>query len=208
MTGEPHTLFDEIDRFGIDSHEEMLEAYAAQARAEEAVRLEEEKRRREELEAARAAELEAKERAKQQAAARKRALAALPKVAQAKQGKPISVNDYLEYRKTQDPSLPTITTLYRLFGSWQNTLEAAGIKQSGRGEEEPYQHEDLLDAMRECARDLGAEMISTHQYDEWRQQKRAEWERNGKQAHPSSSVIRKWVGRWDEAVLKAFPVSE
>lgn len=104
------------------------------------------------------------------------------------------VGDYLEYRTKNAPHLPALGTLYRLFGSWPEALRKTGA--DGSGEElSRTSDEALISALQQAAGDLGVEVLSSHAYDEYR--------RSNDPSLPSSSVIRKWLGYWADAVQAA-----
>lgn len=110
--------------------------------------------------------------------------------------RPLVVQDYLEYRAKNTPSLPALTTVYRLFGSWPGALKAAGIKEkSPSGELSRTSDDKLIVALQQAARDLGVKVLSSHAYDEYRKTQAPDL--------PSSSVIRKWLGYWAEATKAA-----
>jgi hypothetical protein len=105
------------------------------------------------------------------------------------------VQDYLEYRAKHATQLPALTTVYRLFGSWGEALVAAGVEQTDKTELSRTSDESLIAALREAAEELDVQVLSSHAYDEYRKTKAPRL--------PSSSVIRKWLGRWAEAVKLA-----
>ena len=105
------------------------------------------------------------------------------------------VQDYLEYRAKSAKHLPALTTLYRLFGSWGEALAAAGVDQTEKTELSRTSDEILDDALRHVAEQLNTKVLSSHAYDEYRAANAAHL--------PSSSVIRKWRGRWADAVRNA-----
>jgi hypothetical protein len=105
------------------------------------------------------------------------------------------VNDYLEYRAKHARDLPSMTTLYRLFGSWNAALEQAGVNQIGKTELSRTSDEALIAALQEAAEALGVKVLSSHAYDQYRASSAPHL--------PSSSVIRKWLGHWAEAVKRA-----
>ena len=105
------------------------------------------------------------------------------------------VQDYLEYRAKHASQLPALTTVYRLFGSWPEALAAAGVEQSDKSELSRTSDESLISALREAADELDVQVLSSHAYDEYRKSHAPHL--------PSSSVIRKWLGRWAEAVKLA-----
>ena len=53
----------------------------------------------------------------------------------------------------------------------------------------------LIEALQTAARDLGTKKLSSDTYDLWR--------KNNSPQSPSSSVIRKWLGPWAQAVARA-----
>ncbi len=106
------------------------------------------------------------------------------------------VQDYLEYRAKVSPQLPALTTVYRLFGSWPEALAAAGVRNGRSGEQLSRTSDDaLIAALKQAAKALDVTILSSHAYDEYRKLEAPDL--------PSSSVIRKWLGRWGEAVKLA-----
>jgi hypothetical protein len=105
------------------------------------------------------------------------------------------VQDYLEYRAKYAPHLPALTTVYRLLGSWPEALAAAGVEQTDKAELSRTSDESLVAALKEAAEALDIQVLSSHAYDEYR--------KSNAPHLPSSSVIRKWLGRWAEAVKLA-----
>jgi len=105
------------------------------------------------------------------------------------------VSDYQTYRAKHAPHLPATTTLYRLLGSWDGALAAAGVEQSNNVDLSRTSDEALIAALKEAAEALDVQVLSSHAYDEYR--------KNKAPTLPSSSVIRKWLGRWGEAVKRA-----
>lgn len=111
------------------------------------------------------------------------------------EGRRLVVNDYLDYRRDEAPELPALTTVYRLFGSWPDALSAAGVEQETAAEVFRTPDDKLIAALNQAARELGVDVLSTHAYDAYRISRARHL--------PSSSVIRKWLGRWEQAVVKA-----
>lgn len=107
----------------------------------------------------------------------------------------LTVQDYLEYRARYSPQLPALTTVYRLLGSWPEALIAAGVDESDKNDLSRTSDESLVAALREAAESLDVQVLSSHAYDEYRKANATHL--------PSSSVIRKWLGRWAEAVKLA-----
>jgi hypothetical protein len=105
------------------------------------------------------------------------------------------VNDYLEYRAKHAPQLPSMTTIYRFWDTWKEALEAAEINYNNKPELSRTSDESLIAALKEAAEALEVQVLSSHAYDEYR--------KNYSPNLPSSSVIRKWLGRWGEAVQLA-----
>jgi hypothetical protein len=105
------------------------------------------------------------------------------------------VQDYLEYRAKYAPHLPALTTVYRLLGSWPEALAAAGVEQAEKTELSRTSDEALIAALKEAAEALDVKVLSSHAYDEYRKTQAPHL--------PSSSVIRKWLGRWAQAVKLA-----
>lgn len=106
------------------------------------------------------------------------------------------VQDYLEYRARHAPQLPALTTIYRLMGSWPEALKTAGVNQpSGGDQSSRTSDESLIAALKQAANDLDVKVLSSHAYDEYRKTQAPDL--------PSSSVIRKWLGRWGDAVKLA-----
>jgi len=106
------------------------------------------------------------------------------------------VQDYLEYRAKSAPSLPALTTLYRLFGSWPDALEAAEVGSNQGRELSRTPDDELVAALKSAAKSLDVSVLSSHAYDDWRNQQ-------PDPKPPSSSVIRKWLGPWANAVSVA-----
>lgn len=107
----------------------------------------------------------------------------------------IRVQDYLEYRAKHAPHLPALTTVYRLFHSWPEALAAVGVDQGEERELSRTSDEALIAALKKAADGLGVKVLSSHAYDEYRRTQDPDL--------PSSSVIRKWLGYWAEAVKQA-----
>jgi hypothetical protein len=105
------------------------------------------------------------------------------------------VQDYLEYRARHAPELPALTTVYRLFSSWPEALAAAGVDRERQTELSRTSDEALIAALKKAAEGLGVTVLSSHAYDDYR--------RSNDPELPSSSVIRKWLGRWAQAVKQA-----
>jgi len=109
-------------------------------------------------------------------------------------GRTVSVADYIQHRQDNAPELPSVTTVYRLCRSWGELMAMAGLDV----EEEPVKRtsqDDLVAALKKAAEDLKVDVLSSRTYDDYRL-------RSGEQL-PSSSVIRKWLGSWEQAVIKA-----
>lgn len=124
-----------------------------------------------------------------------------------------SVQDYNDYRKKVNKErakrgeapLPSMSAVYRMFGKWPQALAAAGIDESERVGAARASDEELIHDLKYVANATGGTALSTHMYDNFRR------------THPpivcgitgkkrklfSSSVIRKWLGDWPEAVAKA-----
>ena len=109
--------------------------------------------------------------------------------------RPLQVQDYLEYRTKHAPHLPALATVYRLFGSWPAALRETGADGTSKSDLSRTSDEALIAALQQAARDLGVDVLSSHAYDEYR--------RNNDPSLPSSSVIRKWLGYWADAVQAA-----
>jgi hypothetical protein len=124
----------------------------------------------------------------------KRCIAALRLLA-ARKRRALAVQDYLDYRAEHAPTLPALTTLYRLFGSFGGALEAAGIAHLKDEHNGSIPNEQLLVALRRVAKALMQDVLSTHAYDEYR--------RTHEPTLPSSSLIRKRYRHWDRAVEAA-----
>jgi len=107
----------------------------------------------------------------------------------------IVVQDYLEYRAKYAPRLPAMTTVYRLFRSWPEALAAAGVDGGGQQELSRTSDEALIAALKQAANALNVTVLSSHAYDEYRKTQAPDL--------PSSSVIRKWLGYWADAVKRA-----
>jgi hypothetical protein len=105
------------------------------------------------------------------------------------------VQDYLEYRAKHAPQLPALTTVYRLLGSWPEALVEAGVEQNDHSELSRTSDESLIAALKQAADALDVQVLSSHAYDEYRKTHAPNL--------PSSSVIRKWLGRWAQAVKLA-----
>lgn len=108
--------------------------------------------------------------------------------------RPPSVADFQEYRDKQAPTLVSLTTIYRLFGKWHRLLAAADLGHSDRHTSRTPD-DRLVAALKQAADELSVDVLSSHMYDTYRAEKAPEL--------PSSSVIRKWLGPWADAVEKA-----
>jgi hypothetical protein len=122
-------------------------------------------------------------------------------LARRRPGARLVVQDYLEYRLQHAEHLPALTTVYRLFETWPKALAAAGVDQGDPAELSRTSDDELVAALKQAAEGLGTTVLSSHAYDDYRRQHnqglpREEW-------LPSSSVIRKWLGRWGQAVQRA-----
>lgn len=111
--------------------------------------------------------------------------------------RPVSVHDYIHFRKTRPEAvggLPAMTTVYRIFKAWPNVMSEAGIE---REDDSPKRipEEAMIAAMQAAARALQVTVLSSHVYDDYREQ-------CGEKI-PSSSVIRKRLGPWEQAVRRA-----
>jgi hypothetical protein len=139
-------------------------------------------------------------------------------LAKQKKGAKVSVNDYSQYRKRVAPviklpsgkttNLPSGTTLYRMFGSFPQLLEAAGVTQGEKTTSPRKRREDMIADLQYVAKKLKLDTLSTHAYDRFREEHKTRpgKDENGKNAQvalSSSSVIRKWLGRWGMAVAQA-----
>jgi len=120
--------------------------------------------------------------------------------------RPIEASDYLDYRSKKAPDLPSVDTLLRMFGSWDDVLREAGVDpERGAEDLDRIPNHILVLALQNAADDLGVKTLSSHAYDRWR----TEFMESGKQWHetranpPSSSVIRKWLGFWGDSVATA-----
>jgi hypothetical protein len=124
-------------------------------------------------------------------------------------GKKISVNDYLAYREEcTSVRLPSTTTIYRLYNDFPSLLEAAGIAQDEKPTSTRIPDEELIKDLQFAAESLGQSVLSTHAYDLFRKRQvtRPVQKEDGTVVHhklSSSSVIRKWLGPWHEAVARA-----
>lgn len=107
----------------------------------------------------------------------------------------IVVQDYLEYRAKHAPQLPALTTVYRLLGSWPEALERAGAEESTTQDLSRTSDDSLIAALQQAAKGLDVTVLSSHAYDEYRRTEAPDL--------PSSSVIRKWLGYWADAVKAA-----
>lgn len=137
-------------------------------------------------------------------------------LARLKGGK-VSVSDYLAYRRScTTVNLPSGTTLYRLFGSFPDLLDAAGINAGEKATTNRMREEDMIADLQYVAKKLDLEMLSTHAYDRFRKPNPAPdapvsarpvldkaGKKKGESPLSSSSVIRKHLGRWGIAVSKA-----
>lgn len=118
--------------------------------------------------------------------------------------RPIAENDYLDYRSKHANHLPSIATVSSLFGSWDEALIAAGLDPNKSSEDlDRLTDEELIQAIHDASEGLGC-VPSTHAYDRWRGEYIASGERwRSRENPPSSSVIRKWLGFWDDALERA-----
>lgn len=107
----------------------------------------------------------------------------------------LGIHDYLDYRSKNAPQLPSLNTIYRLFGSWPELLIEAGVNEEDDRDLSRTSDEELIGALELAARELDVKILSSHVYDEYRRTKVPDL--------PSSSVIRKWLGPWAEAVQQA-----
>lgn len=127
-------------------------------------------------------------------ARRERCLQALRLLA-ARKRRLLAVQDYLDYRAEVDPTLPALTTLYRLFGSFGDALAEAGVDTVKPEHAGSIPNEELVAALQRVAGALMQTVLSTHAYDEYR--------RMHDPSLPSSSLIRKRYRHWDRAVETA-----
>lgn len=91
---------------------------------------------------------------------------------------------------------PSSGVVYRLFDSWSELLEAAGIK-----DDEKYTEEDCIAALNECAEAMGVSSVSVSLYREFSQ------EYTGTDFVgvdlPSAGTIIRICGSWNAAKKKA-----
>lgn len=111
-------------------------------------------------------------------------------------GRPVSVQEYSKHRKASDPNLAAVTTVYRLFpGGWSEVLDHAGVCENDAEKRKRTSTTDMVAALVYVAQTLSVDVLSSHAYDEFRARSQKKL--------PSSSVIRKWLHSWEEAVQAA-----
>lgn len=108
----------------------------------------------------------------------------------------VGVEDYKRYRREHAPTLPSVTTIYRVFGSWTTILALSAIVTPTNPQRRRSSEPELLGALRRVAGALGVSVLSSHAYDGYRTS-------HPEMNLPSSSVIRKWLNSWEEAVERA-----
>lgn len=108
-------------------------------------------------------------------------------------GEPLTIPAYRKI--APEMGLPADLTIIKAFGSWQVACEAAGVKVNPA--EGPRRgsitSEQCIEAIRECAKDLGR-VPSYEKYSKWAR------------AHkkPSGPTVRVKIGPWSKALLQAF----
>lgn len=126
-----------------------------------------------------------------------------------RKGGKISVSDYLAYRRQcTSVNLPSGTTLYRMFGSFPDLLERAGVAQGEKTTSPRKRREDMITDLQFVAKQIKVDTLSTHAYDRYREEHKLrpgvdEESKEVEVTLSSSSVIRKWLGRWGVAVAQA-----
>ena len=126
-----------------------------------------------------------------------------------RKGGKVSVSDYLAYRRQhKTANLPSGTTLYRMFGKFSDLLEEAGINSTDKATSPRKRREDMITDLQYVAKQLELDTLSTHAYDRFREEHKTrpglDEEGNDVPVRlSSSSVIRKWLGRWGTAVVQA-----
>lgn len=117
--------------------------------------------------------------------------------------------EYLAYRHQSDAEVPTLANVRRLFGSFELFRQAVERKQKRPGSDGVRMQgrltdEKLIGDLRHVAVALSTEELSTEVYDRFREANPSRDTCGGApQALGSSSVIRKWLGRWATAVERA-----
>jgi hypothetical protein len=107
-------------------------------------------------------------------------------------GRAPKIAEFLEERRqrnAQGAKLPHLNTIYARFGSWADTVQAAGVPAPQRSG--PDAQAQCLESLLACAGSLGKDSFTTTEYDSWRA---------GSTTHWSSSVVRKWFGPWPNAL--------
>lgn len=108
----------------------------------------------------------------------------------------VTIKDYRSYRERHAPSLPAVTTIYRVLGSWETVLAVSSIVAVANPQRRRSSERELIGALQRVAASLGIDVLSSHAYDGYRTS-------HPELALPSSSVIRKWLHSWEEAVERA-----
>lgn len=122
-------------------------------------------------------------------------------------------------RALRGESWPTHTTLVRAYGSWLDAVKAAMSTLHGYGRPASYRKPsrsaafaqlDCLDALHRCREDLGPWPSEDHwpnqsEYALYRQIARQAAARAGMPTPllPSTGVIRRKCGRWEQAIAQA-----
>lgn len=120
-----------------------------------------------------------------------------------------STADYLAYRHQSDAEVPTLANVRRLFGSFELFRQAVERKQKRPGSDGVRTQgrltdEKLICDLRHVAVALSTDELSTDVYDRFREANPSRDTCDGTpQPLASSSVIRKWLGRWATAVERA-----
>jgi hypothetical protein len=118
----------------------------------------------------------------------------------------LSSNRYIELAR--EWGLPSLARVIQVFGNWTEAAKAAGLRPNppGRGNyERRFTYEDVLDAVRACAAEIG-HPPSEKQYDEWQRRSRPEARKGYKGRHPSATLARNLTPhrRWALLMADAF----
>jgi hypothetical protein len=111
-------------------------------------------------------------------------------------GVPLTVKQYDEYRRVEQPDLASGIWVIRHFGTWRTACERAGLAaNSTRSSSSRWTDPDLLRAVADYLAEPGA----TGSYAGYQ-----EWARTTEGA-PSGALLRSRFGTWAEAKLRLAP---